>query len=86
MSVYFAIRLGFPSSRITTNNYSRSSLSRTSWDPIKKFELSVVPGNQSVTSHISRCAHKVLGRHMYDYPEVKTLSCRAVELILFVLG
>ena len=63
------------------SNYSRCSLSRTSRDPIKKFELSVVRDNQSVTSRtieyfgVPTVCHKVLGRHRYDYSEVKTLSC-----------
>ena len=68
--------------------YSRRLLSRTSREPIKKFELSVVPDNQSVMSCVCLGApivcHKVLGRNMYEYSEVKTLS--AVELFLFVLG
>ena len=62
--------------------YSRRSLSRTSRDSIKKFELPVVRDNQSVTScvHVSgrqQFADNVLGRHMYEYSEVKTLfvSC-----------
>ena len=47
-------------------------LSRTSRDSIKKFELSVVRDNQSVTScvHVSgrrQFADNVLGRHMYEY-------------------
>ena len=58
--------------------------------PDKKFELSVVRDNQSVTSCIHLGAptvcHKVLERHMYEYSEVKTLPCPAVELLLFVLG
>ena len=69
-------------------DYSRRSLSRTSRDPIKKFELSVVRDNQSVTSRVCLgvpiVCHKVLGRHKYEYSELKTLSCPAVELLLFV--
>ena len=37
--------------------YSRRSLSRTSRDPIKKFELSVVRDSQSVTSHVLVVGH-----------------------------
>ena len=57
---------------------------------IKKFELSVVRDNQSVTSSVCLGApivcHKVYGRHMYEYSEHKTLSSPAVELLIFVLG
>ena len=58
--------------------------------PDKKFELSVVRDNQSVTSRVCLgvpiVCYKVLERHKYEYSELKTLSCPAVELLLFVLG
>ena len=53
------------------DNYIRCSLSRTSRDPIKKFELSVVKLTK-VRRHMY--VSKMLERHMYDYSIVKTLS------------
>ena len=54
------------------------------------FELSVVRDNQSVTSCECHGAptvrHNVLGKHMYDFSKVKSLSCPVVEFLLFVLG
>ena len=51
-------------------NYSRLSLSRTSWDLIKMFELSVVQDNHNcdvigMTTVRLSVRQNVLGRHMY---------------------
>ena len=37
-------------------------------------------------SRVPLVCHKVLGRHKYEYSELKALLCPAVELLLFVLG
>ena len=73
---------------ISTKNIQSTLVISNLRDPIKKFELSVVRDNQSVTSRVCLgvpiVCHKVLGRHKYEYSELKTLSCPAVELLLFV--